>query len=342
MDMHQQGVNNNSDGEGSLGESGSAHNVRVIDDVEYKAEDKGMSHPEVGGGESWTDNLSQQPERPDDTSSKLGPSTKNTDGFQHTDSGSNGSFVGRNFVVGCMQVMALLRKNLLTKYRTPSATVFELFSPLMMMLILAAAYTLSEITYEDARQYTDIQINVPGPWTDLLRTSLGLLSESNGLSDVIGGDRDQDDNVSVNETETGETVNNNRQGRHRKLSTRRNSPKKNAPSVRHWHDIASGVEQQMRHLMEHRAIRLQQKREDEFRATDERRFLQSEEADYDDSTSEQGGIETEDAIFDLLTDAQEEVSRVLCNQSTRPTTSLLSIWDNLQNLVADCKTFVLS
>jgi hypothetical protein len=69
---------------------------------------------------------------------------------------------------GFVQILSLLWKNMLTKIRTPVATFFELFSPLLMMLILSAAYQLSEIAYEDAATYASISVDLPGPWLDLL------------------------------------------------------------------------------------------------------------------------------------------------------------------------------
>jgi hypothetical protein len=69
---------------------------------------------------------------------------------------------------GCVQILSLLWKNALTKLRTPVATFFEFFSPLLMMLILAAAYQLSEIEYKDAATYASLSFDIPGPWFDLL------------------------------------------------------------------------------------------------------------------------------------------------------------------------------
>jgi hypothetical protein len=77
---------------------------------------------------------------------------------------------------GFVQVLALLRKNLLTRYRTPTGTFFELFSPLLMLLILASAYTLSEVTYKDAKIYSSITLDIPGPWLDLVQSSSSILS----------------------------------------------------------------------------------------------------------------------------------------------------------------------
>jgi hypothetical protein len=69
--------------------------------------------------------------------------------------------------MGWKQAMALLEKNILTKYRSPLPTFFEIFSPVLMMLVLVAAYTLSEITERSAGQYTTIRLDIPGPWLDL-------------------------------------------------------------------------------------------------------------------------------------------------------------------------------
>ena len=69
--------------------------------------------------------------------------------------------------LGWKQVFALFSKNLLTKYRTPLPTLMEIFTPVFMMLILVFAYTLSEVTDKDARLYSTIQVDAPGPWLDL-------------------------------------------------------------------------------------------------------------------------------------------------------------------------------
>lgn len=77
---------------------------------------------------------------------------------------------------GFIQILALLRKNLLTKYRSPTATFFELFSPVLMTLVLAAAYTVTEITYKDAQMYSEMSVDVPGPWLDLIQRSTDLFT----------------------------------------------------------------------------------------------------------------------------------------------------------------------
>jgi hypothetical protein len=83
-------------------------------------------------------------------------------------SGKDDVSSGTSQASGIVQILSLLWKNGLTKYRTPVATFFELFSPLLMMLILAAAYQLSEITYEDSAIYASLSLDLPGPWFNLL------------------------------------------------------------------------------------------------------------------------------------------------------------------------------
>ena len=70
--------------------------------------------------------------------------------------------------LGWKQVSALYFKNLLVKYRTPFPTFMEIFSPVLMMLILVAAYSLSEITDRSAKTYSTVELDVPGPWFDLV------------------------------------------------------------------------------------------------------------------------------------------------------------------------------
>jgi len=77
---------------------------------------------------------------------------------------------------GISQILALLRKNILTKLRTPGATFFELFSPVLMMLVLSAAYTLTDIIDRDAGIYASIDLSFPGPWMDLVQRSTDLFT----------------------------------------------------------------------------------------------------------------------------------------------------------------------
>jgi hypothetical protein len=84
--------------------------------------------------------------------------------------------------IGLKQSMALLGKNLLTKYRTPLPTFFEIFSPVMMMLVLVAAYTLSEVITREASQYTSLQFDLPGPWLDLVSQAADITNQGNTSS----------------------------------------------------------------------------------------------------------------------------------------------------------------
>jgi hypothetical protein len=77
---------------------------------------------------------------------------------------------------GFAQVLALLRKNFLTKLRTPVATFFELGSPVMMMLILAAAYTLSDVVKRNEKMYASISLDFPGPWIGLVERSAEMFA----------------------------------------------------------------------------------------------------------------------------------------------------------------------
>jgi hypothetical protein len=92
--------------------------------------------------------------------------------------------------LGWYQILALIHKNLLTKYRTPLATFMELFSPVLIMLVLVAAYQLSSVTYKDAQTYATIRVQVPGPWLDLVRG----IATVQGVPEAVpsaGGDLDQ-------------------------------------------------------------------------------------------------------------------------------------------------------
>jgi hypothetical protein len=47
----------------------------------------------------------------------------------------------------------MLAKNFLAKRRTPTGTFFEILSPVLIMLVLVSADTLSEVVREEATQY---------------------------------------------------------------------------------------------------------------------------------------------------------------------------------------------
>ena len=84
--------------------------------------------------------------------------------------------------IGFKQTIALIGKNMLTKYRTPVPTFFEIFSPVMMMLVLVAAYTLSEVITSEAGQYTSLRFDIPGPWLDLVSQASDVLNQGNTSS----------------------------------------------------------------------------------------------------------------------------------------------------------------
>lgn len=85
--------------------------------------------------------------------------------------------------LGWIQVGALVRKNLLSKWRTPLGTFFEIFSPVLMMLVLVAAYQLSEVTTKSAEQYNQIAVSLPGPYIELVSQAVSFL----GGDGDIGG-----------------------------------------------------------------------------------------------------------------------------------------------------------
>ena len=80
--------------------------------------------------------------------------------------------------LGWCQIRAMLYKNALTKLRTPASTFLEIFTPCLMMLILVAAFSLSEVTYRQARSYATVRLDVPGPWMDLAVQAWELKSET--------------------------------------------------------------------------------------------------------------------------------------------------------------------
>jgi hypothetical protein len=67
------------------------------------------------------------------------------------------------------QLKGLLLKDLREKRRSKVITCIELFSPLFMIAILSAAFTLSDVTNIDAATYTKINVQVPGQLAPLLQ-----------------------------------------------------------------------------------------------------------------------------------------------------------------------------
>lgn len=89
---------------------------------------------------------------------------------------------------GAAQLGALLRKHWLHHLRTPFATLMEILSPVLMMLILVAAYRLSEIDYREARSYSILHFNL-NPWLgfmDALSVPLVPPGLSTNASTIVG------------------------------------------------------------------------------------------------------------------------------------------------------------
>lgn len=84
--------------------------------------------------------------------------------------------------LGWIQVRTLIGKNFLNKRRTPFGTFFEIFSPFLFMLVLVAAYTLSEITTQEAQQYVTQNVSLPGPWIDLASGAINVSTDGGLLS----------------------------------------------------------------------------------------------------------------------------------------------------------------
>ena len=53
---------------------------------------------------------------------------------------------------------AILWKNTIAKKRTLKTTFCEIFSPVLMILVLVFAFQLSEITYRSANMYTELEV----------------------------------------------------------------------------------------------------------------------------------------------------------------------------------------
>lgn len=84
---------------------------------------------------------------------------------------------GTSWTLGFTQLLALLRKNALSKFRTPAATLLELTSPVLMMLVLVAAYNISEVVYKEPKVYSAININLPGPFVSLVREAVSFTDD---------------------------------------------------------------------------------------------------------------------------------------------------------------------
>jgi hypothetical protein len=177
----------------------------------------------------------------------------------------------RKLPSGFVQILALLRKNLLTRYRTPTGTFFELFSPLMMMLILAAAYTLSEITYKDAKMYSSITLDIPGPWLDLVQSTSSILFNEE-RRDIRSRQLRRQQEQSSTEEWDGETD---------------------------WNDIFTGLQEKIHHKLIDNLV--QGSGEEQ-----QRRKLQFSDDDKVDDNDEEDGSSSRD-VYDLLDEARRQV-----------------------------------
>lgn len=65
---------------------------------------------------------------------------------------------------GAAQVKALLGKNLLTKVRTPGATLAELISPVLLMVVLWISYNMTDTMFFPARYYHALNVDLPLFW----------------------------------------------------------------------------------------------------------------------------------------------------------------------------------
>jgi hypothetical protein len=211
------------------------------------------------------------------------------------------SSLSSSFGVGILQVMALVRKNLLVKYRTPTATFFELFSPLLMILILSAAFSLSEIIEKDAQLYTSIKIDLPGPWTGLVQNAWNYyyLQQQNG----------EDMDMSTTSS---------RQRQLRRKQQQQGLSSSFVPWYENqeddrvmthmdsWNNIVTGVQKKIHRVLMDRAAL-------ESVKPSRQRRLQVEDTNVTENDKEDGADgsthdEDDGSIYDLLDEAQSQVS----------------------------------
>ena len=88
------------------------------------------------------------------------------------------------------QIIALVRKNLINKLRTPLGTILELFSPAVFILILVLGYDLGEKnrTFASAQKYVDWEFDLPNEAFSTVLSGIRDESSSNGIgsSDGLG------------------------------------------------------------------------------------------------------------------------------------------------------------
>ena len=65
---------------------------------------------------------------------------------------------------GAAQVKALMGKNLLTKIRTPGATLAELISPVLLMVVLWISYNMTDTMFFPAGYYHALNVDLPLFW----------------------------------------------------------------------------------------------------------------------------------------------------------------------------------
>mmetsp|Transcript_43917 Transcript_43917/g.64517 ORF Transcript_43917/g.64517 Transcript_43917/m.64517 type:complete len:2436 (+) Transcript_43917:98-7405(+) len=107
-------------------------------------------------------------------------SSKNTKEFISLD--KSGIGVQKHQIrLGFYQFFALSCKNLLSKFRSPYSTFFEIFSPVAMCLILVAVWSLADEYYHKDRRYDRMLLQIPGPWLDLTVSGLNDARDKTGL-----------------------------------------------------------------------------------------------------------------------------------------------------------------
>ena len=242
-------------------------------------------------------------------------------GKQHDDDNKGGRHNDGHELrmLGYMQIMALVRKNILVKYRTPTATVFELFSPLLMMFILASAYTLSEITYKTAKEYTTTNFDIPGPWFDIVQNSATIFFLQNNNNN---NNNDDDKNITTSD----------RQRQRRRYLMKETALRPNDVNriimdgddmmmesrSNNWNDILTGVQDRINKLLIDGAASEKSRMMDQ---RDNRRRLQFDDIDDDSigsdddeerATSDYDDDGSEEDIYDFLDDARNQVRVCVC------------------------------
>lgn len=89
------------------------------------------------------------------------------------------------------QTIALVRKNLINKLRTPVGTILELFSPAVFILILVLGYDLSEKnrTFASVQKYVDWEFDLPNEVISTVLSDIREESSSNDIGSTVGLDK---------------------------------------------------------------------------------------------------------------------------------------------------------